>query len=259
VKRCPGCGAPELEPLGIGTERVQEALSASFPEARVGRMDRDTASGAGVEDLLARMRSHDLDVLVGTQMVTKGHDLPGVTLVGVLLADQGLAFPDFRAGERTFQLLAQVAGRAGRGDLPGRVLLQTYQPHHPSVRFAVRHDYEGFYASELEARRELRYAPFARLVAVRFDAADEDVLARVGQQLLVAAQASAPVADHVVEVLGPAPAPIARLRGRFRARMLLRSSSRPALREVARTLTERIEQGMAPARAHVDIDPVNML
>jgi primosomal protein N' (replication factor Y) len=260
---CPACGALALMRVGVGTERIEDALTQSFPEARVGRLDRDTASGRGVEEVLARMRAHELDILVGTQMVTKGHDLPGVTLVGVLVADQSLLFPDFRASERTFQLLAQVAGRAGRGERPGHVLLQTYQPTHFAVRHALHHDYLGFYQQEIAQRRELAYVPHARLVAVRADAGDENVARRAIEELARVARAAAAKTrvegQDGVSLLGPAPAPIARIRGRFRMRFLLRARSRRALRFVTQAVVTRIEQGVSPARAHVDVDPVSML
>jgi primosomal protein N' (replication factor Y) len=259
TQACPTCGALELERVGVGTERVEEALEQAFPGARIGRLDRDTASGSGVEEVLAKMRGRELDVLVGTQMVTKGHDLPGVTLVGVLLADQSLAFPDFRAAERTFQLLAQVAGRAGRGDRPGRVLLQTYQPDHFAVRYALHHDYRGFYEEEIAARAELAYVPLARLVAVRGDAGDEQVLRAVMRDLAGAAAATPEVKAGRVQILGPAPAPIARLRGRHRMRFLLRGRIREDVRKVAEAVSQRIEAGIAPARASVDVDPVSMM
>lgn len=255
----PGCGQLALERVGVGTERIEDAIEHGFAGVRVARLDRDTATGRGVEEVLDRMRTRELDVLVGTQMVTKGHDLPGVTLVGVLLADQSLLFPDFRAAERTFQLLAQVAGRAGRGDNKGRVLLQTYQPSHYAVRFALSHDYHGFYREELETRREHAYPPLGHLVAVRIDAGDEHVARKTIQDLYALAARSAGVRENLVTILGPVPAPIFRIRARYRMRMLLRSSSRPALREVADILARAIEQGIAPARGHVDVDPVSML
>jgi len=261
TEACAKCGKLALTRVGIGTERIEDALTHSFAGARVGRLDRDTAAGRGVEEVLERMRTRSLDILVGTQMVTKGHDLPGVTLVGVLLADQSLTFPDFRASERTFQLLAQVAGRAGRGERPGRVLLQTYQPAHYAVRHALHHDYLGFYRDEIEARRELifPYPPLARLAAVRCDAADEQVARRIIGELADVATRSAEVRAHEVSVLGPAPAPIERIRGRFRMRFLLRSRSREKLRVVAGLVVARIDQGVSPGRAHLDIDPVSML
>jgi primosomal protein N' (replication factor Y) len=252
-------GALALERVGLGTEQLEDRLVEIFAPARVGRLDRDTASGIGAEELLTQLRNGEIDILVGTQMVTKGHDVPGVTLVGVVLADQSLAFPDFRASERTFQLLSQVAGRAGRGDVPGRVVFQTFQPEHPAVRFAASHDYDGFYRWELEARRELMYSPFSRLVAVRVNAGDDQKAQARISMLAETARAQEAVQDGRVQLLGPAPAPISRLRGRFRHRFLLRSADRRALRSVAAQIAGRIDEGVAPARASVDIDPVSML
>jgi primosomal protein N' (replication factor Y) len=248
-----------LEPIGVGTERLQDALAGVFPNHVVARLDRDTAAKEGVEEVLARLRRKEIDILVGTQMVTKGHDIPGVTLVGVILADQSLAFPDFRASERTFQLLSQVAGRAGRGEKAGRVLLQTYQPRHEAIVHAMQHDYEGFYAGELTVRNDLGYPPYSRLVAVRCDAADEDEARSVATLLGDLARAHPAALSDRVTVLGPAPAPIARIRARYRFRLLMRSADRAALRAVAETLVQRIEAGIGAARASVDVDPYSML
>ena len=253
---CLMCGGKELEPLGLGTEKVEHSLERVFPSARVARLDRDVASGQGVEEVLDRVRRGEVDVLVGTQMVTKGHDLPGVTLVGVLLADQSLAFPDFRSSERTFQLLTQVAGRAGRGAKEGRVVLQTFQPHQPSIVHAVAHDYASFAAHELETRLELGYPPFGRLIAIRIDAPDEKKGEEIAMALALVAKAEA---GKSIEVLGPAPAPIARIRGRFRFRIFLKGKDRKSLRKVAIAVLARIEEGIAPARATLDVDPVSML
>ena len=257
---CPSCGALALMPIGLGTEKLETDLSAIFPGARVARLDRDVAStGEGSFEVLQKMRRGEIDILVGTQMVTKGHDLPNVTLVGVVLADQSLAFPDFRAAERTFQLVAQVAGRAGRGAEEGHVILQTYQPTHFAMQCAAQHDYQSFFEKEVEARRELAYAPFTRLVAIRVDAGDDEVARRVAHELSEVALALPECASGAVQILGPAPAPFARLRGRYRHRLFLRSADRKKLRVVARAIVARIEEGIAPARASVDVDPVNML
>jgi primosomal protein N' (replication factor Y) len=256
---CILCGSPHLLELGLGTEQLEHALSEVFPQARVARLDRDTASGEGVEAVLDRLRAREVDILVGTQMVTKGHDVPGVTLVGVILADQSLAFPDFRASERTFQLLAQVSGRAGRGERAGRVILQTYMPDAPAVRFAQTHDYLGFVAAELPDRREHAYPPYSRMVAVRIDAVAEAEADKLADKLARFARAQPQVKSDVVEVLGPAPAPIARLRGRYRFRFLLKSADRRALHAVALAVCGQIDAGVAPARAAVDVDPVGML
>ncbi|MBT8452299.1 MAG: primosomal protein N' [Deltaproteobacteria bacterium] len=253
---CTACQGTEYKRLGVGTEQLQKAVEESFPDACVARLDRDTASGDGVEQVLDRLRSGEIDVLVGTQMVTKGHDIAGVTLVGVALADQSLAFPDFRASERTFQLLAQVAGRAGRADSPGEVVLQTFQPDHPAVRLAAQHDYESFYAEEIGARQEVGYPPFARLVSVRVHAGAEDEARRASQALADTARSHQSVQDGAVQVLGPAPAPLVRLRGRYHYRLLLKSPERKLLRNVTAHLAARIEAGLAPAHATLDIDPL---
>jgi primosomal protein N' (replication factor Y) len=256
---CPSCGQNALERIGVGTERLEDAIVQTFAPARVARLDRDTATAAGIESVLDRLRRREIDVLVGTQMVTKGHDLPGVTLVGVILADQSLAFPDFRAEERTFQLLAQVAGRAGRGDRPGRVILQTFNPDHHAIRRAAAHDYLGFHRDELENRRALLYPPFGRLVAIRVDAGDEQKAAQAAESLARTAKTHPAARAGTVRIYGPAPAPIARLRGRFRYRLMLRSPDRRSLRAVAGLLADHIDSGISPARASVDVDPVSML
>ncbi|MBX3248764.1 MAG: primosomal protein N', partial [Myxococcales bacterium] len=254
---CPACGGVRRG-VGVGTEQVEEALRALLPRARVARLDRDTATGRTVEAVLDRLRRREVDVLVGTQMVTKGHDLPGVTLVGVVLADQSLAFPDFRAGERTFQLLAQVAGRAGRGERPGRVVFQTFQPEHPAIRAAAEHDYEAFYDVEIADRRDLAYPPFGRMIAVRVDAVDEGRAKETAAALARIASAHPGIRKGELNLQGPAPAPIARLRGRFRYRFLVRGE-RAALRQVASKIAAAIDEGLGPARASVDVDPSSML
>lgn len=256
---CILCGSPHLLELGLGTEQLEQNLADAFPTARVARLDRDTASGEGVAAVLDRLRTRQVDILVGTQMVTKGHDIPGVTVVGVILADQSLAFPDFRAAERTFQLLVQVGGRAGRGDIPGRVVIQTYMPEHPAVHFAQTHDYAGFVRTELAARRELGYPPFSRLIAVRVDATSETEAERVADLLAGVARAEPAVRDQRVEILGPAPAPIGKLRGRYRFRFLMKGAELRPLRSVALSIARRIDEGIGPARASLDIDPVSML
>ena len=191
--RCPKCDAPgeSLVLEGLGTEKLEETLGAAFPGARVARLDRDVASGRTVDKVLSRMRAREIDILVGTQMVTKGHDLPHVTLVGVVNADAALSIPDFRAAERAFQLLVQVAGRAGRGDVPGRVLVQTYDPEHHAIVFAAKHDVAGFTERELVDRRELAYPPFARMALVRVDAVIEDEARKACARLAEIARAAA--------------------------------------------------------------------
>ncbi len=254
---CPKCKAASIERKGLGTERVAAALAEAFPKARVARLDRDVATGPKIEVVLGRVARRETDILVGTQMVTKGHDFPGVTLVGVLCADTALDLPDFRSSERTFQLLAQVAGRAGRGDRLGRVLIQTYRPTEPAVVAAAAHDYAQFFAAEYAARQELGYPPHGRLIAVRIDGKDPHAVAAAAQQLGKIAQAAAAQLGGVVDVLGPAPAPLERLRGRTRWQILLRSPDRHALRKVARSLP--LGDPSKDPRASLDVDPVSAL
>lgn len=256
---CPSCHVGTLVRIGVGTERVEDALAETFPTARVERLDRDRTSHERVEAVLERMARREIDLLVGTQMVTKGHDLPGVTLVGVLFADQSLGFTDFRASERTFQLLTQVAGRAGRAERPGTVLVQTYQPEAPAIVAASKHDYAMFVEAERRARVSPPYPPFGRVIAVRVDAASEALALETATLLHRVASRSPHVTSHVVEVLGPAQPPVARIASRHRWRILLRSEDRKALRAVAALVLARIEEGIAPARASVDVDPVSML
>jgi primosomal protein N' (replication factor Y) (superfamily II helicase) len=259
-ERCKKCGADRIALEGLGTEKLEESLSMAFPEARVARLDRDVASGKEIEKILARVRAREVDILVGTQMVTKGHDLPHVTLVGVINADAALSIPDFRAAERAFQLLVQVAGRAGRGDTPGRVLVQTYDPEHHAIRFAARHDVTGFLERELRDRRELEYPPFSRMVLARVDALDEDEAREATSVLARAARAVAnkPAAEGL-HVLGPSAAPIAKVRNRFRYRVMLRSTSRERLRQGALAVYAAMGGLPRTVRASIDIDPVGLL
>jgi primosomal protein N' (replication factor Y) len=257
---CPSCGGKDtIVRKGLGTEKVADAIAAEFPQARVARLDRDVASGAKIEAVLSRVARREVDILVGTQMVTKGHDFPGVTLVGVLCADTGLNLPDFRASERTFQLLAQVSGRAGRGDRPGRVVVQTYRPNTPAVTCAAAHDYVSFFKVESEARAELSYPPHGRLIAVRIDGPNPTEIASHANKLAQVAEAVARRSENagLVEVRGAVPAPIERLRTRTRWQIWLRGSDRGALRRVARAVlaTE------VPTRVRValDVDPISTL
>ncbi len=252
---CPKCTVRgKIERRGLGTEKVAASVAARFPNARVARLDRDVATGAKVEAVLARVARREVDLLVGTQMVTKGHDFPGVTLVGVLCADVGLSLPDFRASERTFQLLTQVAGRAGRGERVGRAIVQTYKPDASAVVCAAKHDYVGFYETEVATRAELGYPPHGRVAAIRIDGADPHRTAGEAQRLAALAEKTA---GAEVEVRGPVEAPLARLRGRCRWQLWLRSADRAALRRVVRSLYGgEVASGI---RVAVDIDPVSAM
>ncbi|HVE84571.1 MAG TPA: primosomal protein N', partial [Myxococcales bacterium] len=219
---CHECGGPLLK-LGVGTERVVGEVVERFPRARVERLDRDSATSAErLTELLASFARREVDVLVGTQMVAKGHDFPGVTLVCVVMADTSLALPDFRAAERTFQLLTQVSGRAGRGRDEGRVLIQTYNPDAPPVRRVVLHDFDGFAERELDWRRRFAYPPYARMVGVRVDGTDPEQTRQVARRLADLAASRLPPPRAGVRLLGPAPAPISRIKGRYRWQLLLK-------------------------------------
>ena len=251
---CAKCKSDRIALEGLGTEKLEDTLAEAFPEARIARLDRDVASGKQVEKILDRVRNREVDILVGTQMVTKGHDLPHVTLVGVINADAALSIPDFRASERAFQLLVQVAGRAGRGDVPGKVLVQTYDPDHHAIRLAVRHDVPGFFDKELKDRKELDYPPFSRMVLARIDALDEKEALDAATRLAQAARTSAGL-----DVRGPSPAPIARVRNRYRFRVMLRSASRELLRKGALAIHVASQELPRSVRVAIDVDPVGAL
>ena len=256
---CPDCSAKRLELEGLGTEKLELAIVAAFPTATVARLDRDVAAGAKAEAVLDRVRSGEVDILVGTQMVTKGHDLPRVTLVGVINADAALSMPDYRAAERAFQILVQVAGRAGRSDRPGTVIIQTRDPENPAIAFASRHDVPGFLAREIADREELDYPPFARWAMIRIDGTDEGRARLAAQRLAHAAAATRAVVAGEVEVRGPRPAPLARLQGRYRFQVLLRCKERRPLRASLLALLPMREQLGAGIRMVIDVDPVKMM
>jgi primosomal protein N' (replication factor Y) len=254
-KACPQCAAPYLEHIGFGTERVEAEVQALFPGARVGRVDRDTIRRRGsLAGLLQRFANQELDVLVGTQMIAKGHDFPQVTLVGVISADVGLGLADFRAAERTFQLLTQVAGRAGRGEQAGEAVIQTLFPGHYSIRLATSQDYPAFFERELDFRQKMRYPPLLAMV---------NVVVR-GKSYDAAMEAAADLARRTEEratggfvLLGPAPAPLTKLRGEHRAQFFLKGTSRVAMRTALRDALAASPD--IARRASVDIDPMSVL
>jgi primosomal protein N' (replication factor Y) (superfamily II helicase) len=222
--KCPQCGNGHIREFGTGTEKVEELVRAEFPQANVLRWDADTTRMKGSEEiLLSHFANHRADILIGTQMLAKGLDLPFVTLVGVVLADVGLNFPDYRATERTFQLLMQVAGRAGRSVLGGRVVLQTFQPWHYVIQKAARHDFEGFYQQELEYRRQLDYPPFAELVRLEYRHLKWDQAVKAAnEQAELAGRWLKEQSVQDIELIGPAPAFFSRVNGYFRWQLLLR-------------------------------------
>ena len=238
-------------------------LTRLLPTARIERLDSTVTGGSRLTKTLSAFRRRDIDILVGTQIIAKGHDFPGVTLVGALCADMGLSFPDFRASERTFQLLTQVAGRAGRGTQPGRVFIQTWLPEHTALAMAQRQDFTGFAKGELEQRRMRRYPPYTALALLRFSAPElaraEEAASRA--RVFVEARAGKYPSGQV-ELLGPSRAPISYLRNRFRMQLLVRADSRATIQAIFRNtgglLYERIGRS-GGLRWSLDIDPVNLM
>lgn len=229
--RCPACAGKYIYYIGEGTEQLEEMLQKRFPALRIARLDRDTTSRRKLfERAILEFGAGELDMLVGTQMLAKGHDFPNVTLVGVVSVDAGLALPDFRSAERTFQLITQVAGRAGRGTLAGRVLIQTYHPNHYALKHACAQDYDGFYKEEIRYRKSLNYPPFVALASLLVHGEDFTRAQATAAEIKLALEEAN--TDRACRILGPAPAPLARLRGEHRIQILIKSRSRPRLREV---------------------------
>jgi primosomal protein N' (replication factor Y) len=253
---CPLCAGPYLDQAGFGTERVEVEVRRACPGARVARLDRDAIRRKGaLTTLLGRFMAGEIDVLVGTQMIAKGHDFPRVTLVGVVSADVGLGLADFRASERTFQLLTQVVGRAGRGERPGEAIVQTLYPNHYSVQLACRQDYTAFFARELDFRRKMRYPPLVSMINIvvraRTFAAAMDDAAGIVERVRGCAGAGG------LKILGPAPAPIGKLRGEYRAQLLVKGTQRTRMREALQAaIAARPE---LQRRVMVDVDPVSVL
>ncbi|MFH1885691.1 MAG: primosomal protein N' [Pseudomonadota bacterium] len=262
---CPSCGEPQVKHLGMGTEKIQQYLEDRFPSARVARLDRDVLARKGaLVSVLKGVKNREIDILVGTQMITKGHDYPHITLVGVVCADQSLGFQDYKAAERTFQILAQVAGRAGRGDRPGRVVLQTFNPEHFCVQAARNLDYEGFYATETAFRKSLAYPPYSRLAQVRVSGPQLTRTRDLAEDLAEAFHGlldRAPEIRAAVRILGPVECPLARIGGQFRWQILFKGLTYAPFREfLGQTVRVLQSRRTAPGfSAILDVDPVNML
>ncbi len=254
---CSRCGSEDLKEIGQGSEQVEDRLAQVLPDARIERMDRDTVRRRGAhEALLRRFDAGEIDVLVGTQMIAKGHDFHRVTVVGVLSADQSLGLPDFRAGERTFQLLTQVAGRAGRGDRAGRVIVQAFDPEHPVIRLAAEQDYEHFYEREIRYRSTLRYPPVAALVNLIVRDTDELRCRTWAKSLADALRRQEP--GRLI-LAGPGPAPVERIKNRWRQQILVRTAGRRRLVRAVDAALDEIE-GVVPRRAiQIDVDPLSVL
>lgn len=258
--KCPNCGSEHLHFVGEGTEKLEAKFAEMFPEARVARLDRDVASRPEqFAKILSDFRAGKINILVGTQMIAKGHDFPGVTLVGVVSVDAGLGLPDFRSAERTFQLLTQAAGRSGRGDAPGRVLVQTFYPDHYAVRMAAEQNYDAFFSKEMRFRRVMHYPPVTALANIVAQDVTLERAARTAQIIgrffeLLGAESRA------MRILGPTPAPLARIKGRHRIQFLAKSESRSRLNGVLRRLAIYCtDRGVPPRSVMIDVDPVSIM
>lgn len=261
---CPVCGSSHIRHLGLGTEKIEDAVKRLFPDAVVDRMDRDTTRKKGaVRNILQGLRDNTTDILIGTQMVAKGHDFPNITLVGIICADLSLNFPDFRSGVRTFQLIAQVAGRAGRGDFPGKVILQTYHPEHFSISSARQQDFRTFYRQDIEFRKSLRYPPFSRLIQLKITGKDYQ---KTKEHALMAGHIVRSTADEAafkghITVLGPVESAISRIAGHYRWQILLKGSHAKPLHEVMNRMISLHGPVFDSRQAHVriDVDPYFMM
>jgi primosomal protein N' (replication factor Y) (superfamily II helicase) len=257
-KLCPHCESEHIYFIGAGSEKLEDRLHGLFPAARIGRMDRDTVRGKDdFERMLSSFDNGELDLLVGTQMIAKGHDIHGVTLVGVVGADFALGFPDFRAAERTFQLLTQVAGRAGRGDSPGEVILQTYSPEHYAIQYAAQHDYAAFFQKELQFRSWMHYPPFTAIANVLIRS---DNLAHALRWSGEIGKWFEKNKTNGLRVMGPAVAPLSRLKGDHRYHFVLKSANRPSLNESLRALVNfAAEQKIPRTNLIIDVDAVSLM
>jgi primosomal protein N' (replication factor Y) len=256
---CPGCRGPYLFYVGEGTEQIETLLKELFPEMRIARLDRDTTRRRGAfEKVLGEFGLGEIDLLVGTQMIAKGHDFHNVTLVCVISVDAGLGMPDFRSAERTFQLLTQVAGRAGRGEKAGRVLIQSYHPEHYALQYAAEQNYEKFYRHEIHYRQEMRYPPFALLINLLIRHSELPKAASTAAELV--RQLRLADSAKVLRVLGPAPAPLARIRGEHRLQVLIKTRHRREAREALDAAMNALrENGFDGRLVTIDMDPVTLM
>ncbi|MCI5219558.1 MAG: primosomal protein N', partial [Candidatus Electrothrix sp. LOE2] len=243
---------------GVGAERIEQETHQLFPAARVARLDSDTTKDRKAYlRILAQVRNHEADILVGTQMVAKGLHFPAMTLVGVIWADSGLGIPDYKAAERSYQLLAQVTGRAGRGEHPGRVIIQTHQPQHYVIEFARSHAYAGLYKQEKEFRAALAYPPFGRLINIRFSGEKEEDVAATARQTATFLRS---LKEKSVDIMGPVPAPLSMIKKRFRWQLLLKSRGPARLHQLCDlVMTEKKHVCRTGVRMSIDVDPENMM
>ncbi|MCI5210473.1 MAG: primosomal protein N', partial [Candidatus Electrothrix sp. ATG2] len=261
---CPDCSSSAVVGLGVGSERIEQEVRQLFPSATIARLDSDTTKDRKKYlHILEQVRNHEVDILVGTQMVAKGLHFPAMTLVGIIWADSGLGMPDYKDAERSFQLLAQVTGRAGRGEHSGRVIIQTHQPQHYVIEFARSHSYRELYNQEIELRKVLAYPPFGRLVNIRFSGKQEEGVKKTAQAaaaFLRSTMFAQKTRSNEVEILGPAPAPLSMIKQRFRWQLLLKSSFPEFLHQLCDLLLkEKKRLCRAGIRMSLDVDPENML
>lgn len=256
---CPACSGVNLRPLGAGTQRIEEEIRAVFPDYRIARMDSDSVKGKGMyHKLINEVDDGSIDILLGTQMIAKGHDFPSVTLVGIVDADVGLTLPDFRASEKTFQLITQAAGRAGRGSIEGEVIIQTLNLGHYAIRYSLTHDYKGFYQEEMSYRAQLGYPPVRRMVKMEIRSSDDKRAAEAARAARARMQGLIKEKDTVI--LGPSPAPISKVRGRYRYQILLASPLRHRLRTLSIEGRDAVEEKFGKkCQVIIDVDPINLM
>ncbi len=255
---CPSCKGSRILSYGTGTQKLEKEIERLFPAARVRRMDSDTTAKKGSqEEILHDLQEKEIDILVGTQMITKGHDFPFITLVGVIAADTSLNMPDFRAAEKTFQMLTQVAGRSGRGSTPGKVIIQTFNPQHYALRHAQNHDYPSFYAEEIEHRKALQYPPFGRIINIRLSSTNKEAMDEQTAAAGKLARKLSAKRGNVAEIIGPAESPLSKIQGRLRRQMLIKGRDIKILHAIAWEILEKCAN--SAVRVSIDVDPENFM
>ena len=255
---CPECRGGRILNYGAGTQKLEKEIATLFPGARICRMDSDSTARKGTQErILAALERKEVDILVGTQMITKGHDFPAITLVGVISADTSLNMPDFRAAEKTFQMLTQVAGRGGRGDAAGRVIIQTFNPDHYALRHTQNHDYKSFYSDEMEFRKALQYPPYSYIINLRLSSARQEALLETAKEVAGQARKLALPYGNAIEIIGPSESPLARIRGEHRQQMLLKGRDSKTLHTIAAALLEKHDT--SAVKMTIDVDPENFM
>ena len=259
VTECPSCGSSYVKYFGTGTQKIEEEINRLFPSARILRMDTDTTSEkGGHEKILDRFKNGEADILLGTQMVTKGLDFHDVTLVGVLAADTTLAVDDFRASERGFSLFTQVCGRAGRGNLSGRAIIQTYQPFNSTIKFSRQHDYLGFYENEIIQRKRLNYPPFCDIIYIVATGEDEQAVKEEIEKIGKRLDKEIKTDGNIFSKTGPGEAPISKIKNNYRYRILMKCKNADDAHELLRSIYEEYEKGRKSVFLTIDINPINM-